>query len=275
MHDIYGVGPLSSLALCAWLGGADRFSSSRKAVRFVGLDITVHSSDGKRSPGRLSRQGPEVLRWLLFEAAKTSARARAPRLRLLHPGQRPLRREPGLPVPGPTHRPARHPHPDRPRRRRLHRPRPTGRTHHHRPLNRTRGLHRRGPASPTSIDDGTNRGQLPQCTVRPHHHRRPGGDRGRPNENERSHPTRGATRSIIMSRTRTDRPSAIGKSGCHLATTLTDHASEQSTALGGANRKNRTRPPELAQPYAASRSNTARTTQTTTKIALDNKHSCR
>ncbi|MBG0568695.1 IS110 family transposase [Actinoplanes aureus] len=78
MHDIYGVGPLSSLALCAWLGGTDRFSSSRKAVRFVGLDITVHSSDGKRSPGRLSRQGPEVLRWLLFEAAKTSARSCAP-----------------------------------------------------------------------------------------------------------------------------------------------------------------------------------------------------
>jgi len=78
MHEIYGVGPLSSLALCAWLGGADRFSSSRKAVRFVGLDITVHSSDGKRSPGRLSRQGPEVLRWLLFEAAKTSARSCAP-----------------------------------------------------------------------------------------------------------------------------------------------------------------------------------------------------
>jgi len=78
MREIYGVGPLSSLALCAWLGGAGRFSSSRKAVRFVGLDITVHSSDGKRSPGRLSRQGPEVLRWLLFEAAKTSARACAP-----------------------------------------------------------------------------------------------------------------------------------------------------------------------------------------------------
>jgi hypothetical protein len=38
----------------------------------------VHSSDGKRSPGRLSRQGPEVLRRLLFEAAKTSARACAP-----------------------------------------------------------------------------------------------------------------------------------------------------------------------------------------------------
>ena len=69
---------MTSLALCAWLGGADRFSSSRKAVRFTGLDITVHSSDAKRSPGRLSRQGPEVLRWLLFEAAKTSARSCAP-----------------------------------------------------------------------------------------------------------------------------------------------------------------------------------------------------
>jgi transposase len=75
---IYGVGPMTSLALCAWLGGPQRFSSSRKAVRFTGLDITVHSSDSKRSPGRLSRQGPEVLRWLLFEAAKTSARSGAP-----------------------------------------------------------------------------------------------------------------------------------------------------------------------------------------------------
>jgi transposase len=78
MAAIFGVGPMTSLALCAWLGGADRFSSSRKAVRFTGLDITVHSSDSKRSPGRLSRQGPEVLRWLLFEAAKNAARPRAP-----------------------------------------------------------------------------------------------------------------------------------------------------------------------------------------------------
>jgi transposase len=78
MAAIYGVGPMTSLALCAWLGGPERFSSSRKAVRFTGLDITVHSSDSKRSPGRLSRQGPQVLRWLLFEAAKTSARSCAP-----------------------------------------------------------------------------------------------------------------------------------------------------------------------------------------------------
>lgn len=74
----YGVGGDDRAGPGVLAGRANRFTSSRKAVRFVGLDITVHSSDGKRSPGRLSRQGPEVLRWLLFEAAKTSARSFAP-----------------------------------------------------------------------------------------------------------------------------------------------------------------------------------------------------
>jgi transposase len=60
------------------LAGEGRFSSSRKAVRFAGLDITVYSSDSKRSPGRLSRQGPAVLRWAMYEAGKTHARASAP-----------------------------------------------------------------------------------------------------------------------------------------------------------------------------------------------------
>jgi transposase len=76
--QMYGVGPITALALCCWLGGAGRFSSARKAVRFAGLDITVYSSAGKRSPGHLSRQGPPVLRWCLYEAGKTHARAGAP-----------------------------------------------------------------------------------------------------------------------------------------------------------------------------------------------------
>ncbi len=75
---LYGVGPVTALALTCWLGGAGRFSSSRKAVRFAGLDVTVYSSDGKRSPGRLSRQGPPVLRWCLYEAGKQHSRTRAP-----------------------------------------------------------------------------------------------------------------------------------------------------------------------------------------------------
>ncbi len=75
---LYGVGPVTALAMTCWLAGEGRFSSSRKAVRFAGLDITVYSSDSKRSPGRLSRQGPAVLRWAVYEAGKTHARASAP-----------------------------------------------------------------------------------------------------------------------------------------------------------------------------------------------------
>ena len=55
-EKLFGVGPLAALALTCWLGGAARFSSSRRAVRFAGLDVTVYSSAGKRGPGRLSRQ---------------------------------------------------------------------------------------------------------------------------------------------------------------------------------------------------------------------------
>jgi transposase len=75
---VYGVGPLTALALTCWLGGEGRFSSSRKAVRFAGLDVTVYSSAGKRSPGHLSRQGPAVLRWCAYEAGKAHARTTAP-----------------------------------------------------------------------------------------------------------------------------------------------------------------------------------------------------
>ena len=55
---LYGVGPITALALTCWLGGAGRFSSVGKAVRFAGLDVTVHSSDGKRSPGSCPGKGP-------------------------------------------------------------------------------------------------------------------------------------------------------------------------------------------------------------------------
>jgi transposase len=75
---LYGVGPFAALAMTCWLAGEGRFSSSRQAVRFAGLDVTVWSSDRKGPPGRLSRQGPPVLRWALYEAGKTHARASAP-----------------------------------------------------------------------------------------------------------------------------------------------------------------------------------------------------
>jgi len=60
------------------MGNTGRFSSSNQAVRHTGLDITVRESDGKRSPGRLSRQGPAALRWALFEAALAATRKSSP-----------------------------------------------------------------------------------------------------------------------------------------------------------------------------------------------------
>jgi transposase len=74
----YGVGEITAVALWAELGDTRRFSSSRKAVRHTGLDITVYSSDGKRPPGHLSRQGSPLLRWALFEAAQCAARPGSP-----------------------------------------------------------------------------------------------------------------------------------------------------------------------------------------------------
>lgn len=74
----YGIGELTSVAILAELGDTRRFSSSRHAVRFAGLDVTVHSSDGKRASGKLSRQGSPVLRWALFEAAQVARRKGSP-----------------------------------------------------------------------------------------------------------------------------------------------------------------------------------------------------
>jgi len=119
IERLYGVGPVTGLALTAWLGGAGRFSSARKAVRFAGLDVTVYSSAGKRSPGRLSRQGPAVLRWCLFEAGKSHARPSAPDYAYYAAVKQKIDGKRAAPVRGPQDRPPGRAHPRRPRRRSL------------------------------------------------------------------------------------------------------------------------------------------------------------
>jgi transposase len=74
----YGIGELTAVTILAELGDTRRFSSSRQAVRYAGLDITVHQSDQRRAPGYLSRQGPPALRWALFEAAQAARRPGSP-----------------------------------------------------------------------------------------------------------------------------------------------------------------------------------------------------
>jgi transposase len=80
----YGVGPITAVAIWAFMGDTRRFSSSAQAVRHTGLDVTVYSSDGKRSPGHLARQGPPVLRWALYEAGCSAARRGSPDLDYYH-----------------------------------------------------------------------------------------------------------------------------------------------------------------------------------------------
>jgi transposase len=74
----YGIGPLVAVTILAELGDCTRFSCSRHAVRYAGMDITVHESDRRRAPGHLSRQGPPALRWALFEAAQSACRHASP-----------------------------------------------------------------------------------------------------------------------------------------------------------------------------------------------------
>jgi transposase len=74
----YGIGALTAVTILAELGDARRFSSSRRAVRYAGLDITGDRSDQRRAPGHLSRQGPPALRWALYEAAQLARRGGSP-----------------------------------------------------------------------------------------------------------------------------------------------------------------------------------------------------
>jgi len=74
----FGIGELIALTLLTELGDVSRMSSSRKAVRFGGLDIGVHRSDQTARVGRLTRQGSSPLRWALYEAAQSATRLQSP-----------------------------------------------------------------------------------------------------------------------------------------------------------------------------------------------------
>lgn len=74
----YGIGGLLAVAIWSELGDCRRFTRSMQAVRHSGLDVTVDASDRRRAGGFLSRQGPETLRWALYEAAKNSSHHRSP-----------------------------------------------------------------------------------------------------------------------------------------------------------------------------------------------------
>jgi transposase len=78
LQALWGVGPLLGPIIWSEMGDTRRFSSSKQAVRYTGLDITVSDSDSHRLPGKLSRQGSPTLRWALVEAAQHASKKSSP-----------------------------------------------------------------------------------------------------------------------------------------------------------------------------------------------------
>lgn len=76
--ELFGFGTLLSVLTWSEMGDTRRFSSSRQAVRYAGLDVTVHESAGKRRAGRLSKQGSPTLRYALVEAAQHGSKKTSP-----------------------------------------------------------------------------------------------------------------------------------------------------------------------------------------------------
>jgi transposase len=63
-----GVGPVTALAFVLTVGPVERFANSRKLVSYLGLNPSEASSGGHQRLGHISKQGNEMLRWLLVEA---------------------------------------------------------------------------------------------------------------------------------------------------------------------------------------------------------------
>jgi len=68
-----GVGPVTALAFVLTVGPVERFPNSRKLVSYLGLNPREGSSGGHQRLGHISKQGNEMLRWLLVEAAQSAA----------------------------------------------------------------------------------------------------------------------------------------------------------------------------------------------------------
>ena len=113
---IPGIGELLGLTIAAEIGDIARFPSARKLVGYSGLTPTIKQSGQSSRTGRLSKAGPDTLRWAAVEAAQQAWRPTNPRAPPLHRHQDPPRQE----QPRQGRRRAHGPD------RRLARPRPTG-----------------------------------------------------------------------------------------------------------------------------------------------------
>ena len=73
LMKVKGVGPVTALAYVLTVGPVSRFRNSRALVSYLGLNPSEHSSGGHQRLGHISKQGNQMLRWLLVEVSHTAA----------------------------------------------------------------------------------------------------------------------------------------------------------------------------------------------------------
>ena len=78
LMTIPGVAELLGLTLAAEIGDIARFSSAGKLVGYSGLAPTIKQSGQSSRTGRLSKAGPNTLRWAAVEAAQQAWRPNNP-----------------------------------------------------------------------------------------------------------------------------------------------------------------------------------------------------
>lgn len=78
LMTIPGVAELLGLTLASEIGDISRFPSARKLVGYSGLSPTIKQSGQSSRTGRLSKAGPNTLRWAAVEAAQQAWRPSNP-----------------------------------------------------------------------------------------------------------------------------------------------------------------------------------------------------
>jgi transposase len=82
LMTIPGVAELLGLTIASEIGDIARFPSARKLVGYSGLTPTIKQSGQSSRTGRLSKAGPDTLRWAAVEAAQHAWRPNSPWHRL-------------------------------------------------------------------------------------------------------------------------------------------------------------------------------------------------
>jgi transposase len=77
-QSIPGVGPLTRLALAAHLFDITRFKNGKQVTSYIGLCPSSYDSGDRERKGRITREGPALLRMLLVESAQHARRRKNP-----------------------------------------------------------------------------------------------------------------------------------------------------------------------------------------------------